>query len=170
MSPRITAELLDRMDAISINFVFSPYERTMRCGYSANDHSRSRPPYLTQRQHIQAIFIERDFDKGNLNAVLTFRNHLLASWRGICLSVCATRDEHSGRVLGYAFDRHTRTSLVIEALQPSNIPQGQRYRRHYFYIGDRDGQFTDSRVVKLCEKNSIVRPMGKMRSSLLNSS
>ncbi len=80
--------------------------------------------------------------------------------RASTLTRCAIRDEHSGRVLGYAIDRHMRTSLVLEALQQAISLRGDDIQGAIFHT-DRGSQFTDRRVMELCEQNGIRRSMGK---------
>ena len=77
--------------------------------------------------------------------------------------LCAIRDEHSGRVLGYSVDRHMRTSLVLEALQQAISLRGDDIQGAIFHT-DRGSQFTDRRVMELCEQNGIRRSMGKTGS------
>ena len=56
-----------------------------------------------------------------------------------------------------------RTSLVLEALQQAISLRGDDLQGAIFHT-DRGSQFTDRRVVELCEHNGIVRSMGKTGS------
>ena len=105
--------------------------------------------------------VERDFDKGRINSVLTSDiTYLRPNEKASSLTLCAIRDEHSGRVLGYSVDRHMRTSLVLGALQQAISLRGDDIKGAIFHT-DRGNQFTDRRVVELCEHNGIIWSMGK---------
>ena len=76
--------------------------------------------------------VERDFDKGRINMVLTSDITYLRVGEGFAY-LCAIRDEHSGRVLGYSVDRHMRTSLVLEALQQAISLRGDDIQGAIFH-------------------------------------
>ncbi len=73
--------------------------------------------------------------------------------------LCAIRDEHSGRVLGYAVDDHMRDELVVAALAMSWVTRGQHCPGLVFHA-DRGGQFTTKDVIRQCEAMKIVWSMG----------
>lgn len=77
--------------------------------------------------------------------------------------LCAIRDACSGRVLGWALANHMRAELVLEALNDAVRSRNMNCVGTIFHT-DRGGQFTDHRVVELCEKFSIVRSMGRTGS------
>ena len=72
--------------------------------------------------------------------------------------LCAIRDEHAGRVLGFALADHMRAELVLEALDAAV------FTRHHDCAGvifhtDRGAQFNDRRVIAACDSFGIVRSM-----------
>ena len=73
--------------------------------------------------------------------------------------LCCIRDEHSGRVLGWALANHMRAELVIEALRDAARTRDFVCVATTFHT-DRGAQFSDGGVAALCEQLGIVRSMG----------
>ena len=114
-APRITAELRAAGEVVSVKTV----AKVMRASGIQGISPRAWRPVTTiadPSPHAIPDLVGRRFDTGVLNAVWTSDITYLATGEG-WLYLCAVRDGHSRRVLGYAFSDSLHTDLVEEALR-----------------------------------------------------
>ncbi len=158
---RITSELVEMGDRVSHNTVatrmrelgiegISP--RSFKVTTTVCDPNATYPPDL----------VERSFDQGRLNAVITSDITYLKIGSGFAY-LCAMRDEHSGRVLGFSVADHMRTELVTEALGHAIAIRNGALAGAILHT-DRGAQFADRKVAAVCEKTGIQRSMGRTGS------
>ena len=111
---RFTSELGEVGDAVSHYTVWARMKELGKEGISlwsfevtttGPDPTASYPPYL----------VEGQFDRGTLNAVVSSDTTYLKIGDGFAY-LCAIRDEHSGRELGFSDAEHMRTEIVTVAL------------------------------------------------------
>jgi putative transposase len=156
-SPRITADLHDEGERVSANTVakimaelgiegISP--RTFKTTTTV-DPAASFPPDLVGRR----------FDQGRIDAVWSSDITYLSCGQGD-MFLCAIRDEHSRRVLGWAVDDHMRTELVTAAVDRAVFTRGGRCRGTILH-SDRGSQYTAHDLAAAAAVHGLRRSMGQ---------
>jgi len=156
-SPRITAELRDQGEVVSAKTVakvmadvgiegISP--RTFKVRTTVADPSASFPPDL----------VEREFDQGRLNAVWLTDITYLSCGEGE-MFLCAIRDGHSRRVLGYSVADHIGADMVTEAIEAAVAVRGGDVRGTVLH-SDRGGEYTANLTAQACFRHGLRRSMG----------
>ena len=156
-SPRITAELRARGEVVTKKTVakimasigvegISP--RTFKVKTTVVDPRASFPPDL----------IERRFDQGRIDAVwLTDITYLTCGEGDMFL--CAIRDGHSRKVLGYSIAEHIGHEMVTTALDRAVATRGGSCRGTILH-SDRGGEYTAHLTAAACFRHGLRRSMG----------
>lgn len=157
-APRITAELRAGGEQVSENTVagimaahgvagISP--RTFHPPTTVADPSAFTPPDL----------IDRNFDQGHLDAVWLSDITYLTCGEGDVF-LCAVRDGHSKRVLGWEAADHMRADLVVNCLEAAVECRGGRVDGVIFHA-DRGSQYTSGAVADFCRDHVIRQSVGR---------
>lgn len=158
---RITCDLADLGEAVSHNTVAVLMRELGIAGISPRVfkvRTTIEDPNATYPEDL----VDRRFDHGALNAVVTSDITYLRIGDGFAY-LCAIRDEHSGRVLGFSVANHMRTEIVTDALRQAIAIRNGALSGAILHT-DRGAQFADRKVASLCEAAGIRRSMGRTGS------
>ena len=155
--PRITAELADNGEQVSHNTVAAVMSDIGICGISPRTF-KVRTTVANSSYGYPPDLVNRRFDQGALDAVWTSDITYLRTGDGFCY-LCAVRDEHSAKVLGYSLSTSMETDIVLTALKGAIAARKGQVEGVIFHV-DRGSQFGDYRVVELCSRFGISRSMG----------
>lgn len=155
-SPRITADLRDAGERVSVNTVAAIMAQLGIEGISPRtfktttvvDPAASFPPDL----------VGRGFDQGRPDAVWSTDITYLRCGQGEAY-LCAVRDEHSRRALGWAVAGHMRTELVLEAVDRAVFVRGGRVDQVILH-SDRGSQYTAHDMAAAARAHGLRRSMG----------
>ncbi|MCX4094587.1 IS3 family transposase, partial [Nocardia sp. alder85J] len=156
-SPRITGELRDRGVQVSAKTVarimaqaglegISP--RTFKMKTTITDPAASFPPDLVGRR----------FDRGRPDAVWTTDITYLTCGEGD-MFLCAIRDGHTRKVLGYSLADHIGAGMVTDAIDAAVTLRGGRVQGTILH-SDRGGEFTAHSTAVACRRHGLLRSMG----------
>ena len=157
-APRITAELRDQGEVVSVKTVAKVMRQAGIEGISA----RPWHPVTTivdPSPHAIPDLVGRRFDTGELNRVWTSDITYLATGQG-WLYLCAVRDGCSRRVLGYAFSNSLHTDLVDEALRRA-VTFREGDTTGVILHADRGCQYTSQQLHDAAEKLDVKLSVGR---------
>jgi transposase InsO family protein len=156
-SPRVTAELRDQgevvtektvakiMAAIGIEGI-SP--RMFKVKTTVVDPAASFPPDLVNRR----------FDQGRPNTVWLTDITYLSCGEGE-MFLCAIRDGHSRKVLGYSIADHISAEMVADAIGAAVATRSGQCRGTILH-SDRGGEYTAHLTAQACFQYGLRRSMG----------
>lgn len=157
-APRITRDLHNEGIFVDKKTVAKAMRRLGIEGISP----RSWVPVTTiqgKATHSIPDLVKRTWDTGELNKVWISDTTYLRTGEG-WLYLCAIRDGHSRRVLGWAMDATHTTELVERALRMAHTLRGKVSDDLVFHA-DRGTQFTSDQLYRVCQELGIDQSMGR---------
>lgn len=157
-SPRITAQLAKRGIKVDKKTVA---KRMKAMGIEGISPRAFAPVTTIQSKKASAIpdLVKRLFDAGELNRVWLSDITYLRTGEG-WLYLCAVRDGHSRRVIGWAMDRTQSTDLVERALRMAHTLRGVVPDGLVFHA-DRGSQYTSDQLWRACKDLGIAQSVGR---------
>ncbi|WP_161965489.1 IS3 family transposase [Rhodococcus sp. P1Y] len=152
---RITAELHDRGEVITEKTV----AKIMRSLGIVGISPRTFKIRTTVVDSFPDDLVQRRFDQGHVDAVWTSDITYLTCGEGY-MYLCAIKDEHSKKALGWAIADHMRTELVLEALDMGVAGRGGDVAGTIMH-SDRGSQYTAEIIKEACERYGLRRSMGE---------
>lgn len=157
-APRITADLREDGEIVSTKTV----AKIMRANGIAGISPRPFTPATTIADgsvHAIPDRVGRRFDQGALNRVWTSDITYLATGQG-WLYLCAVRDGHSRRVIGYAFSDSLHTDIVETALRRAvTFRDGQT--AGVIFHADRGCQYTSDQLARAARPLAVQLSVGR---------
>lgn len=158
-APRITAELAERYQIVLNRKTVA---KRIRLIVIEGISPRAFVPVTTiQSTRKSTLFdlVKRVFDSGELNRVWMSDITYLRTAEG-WLYLCAVREGHSRRVLGWAMDSVQDTYLVQRALRMAHTLRGGVPDGLVFHA-DRGTQFTSEKLWEVCRNLGIAQSVGR---------
>ena len=155
-APRITLDLHEAGERVSRNTVAERMASLGIVGVSPRLFKVTTTP--DPAATYPADLVNRQFHPDGIDELWTSDITYLTVGDGEAY-LCAIRDEGSSRVLGFSLAEHMRTEIVLDALEQSVATRFGHIEGTVFHT-DRGSQFSDGKVVDLCERVGLVRSMG----------
>ena len=157
-APRITAELNDRGEVITEKTVAKIMRSLGVLGISPRTfkvHTTVVDPFASFSEDL----VPRRFNQVRLDAVWPVDITSLTCSEGD-MHLCAIKDEHSKKVLGWAVADHMRTELVFEALDMAVAARGSDVTSTIMH-SDQGSQSTADIMKQTSEHYGLRRSMGE---------
>lgn len=157
-APRITADLREDGEVVSKKTV----AKLMRHHQIRGISPRPWRPVTTlpgQVPHTIPDRVGRRFDRSALNVVWTSDITYLATGQG-WLYLCAVRDGHSRRVVGYAFSDSLHTDVVETALRRAVTFRDAEVTGVIFHA-DRGCQCTSTQLADAAQERGVLLSVGR---------
>ncbi|SOJ55246.1 hypothetical protein MSIMFB_02735 [Mycobacterium simulans] len=156
-SPRITADLRAAGEVVSEKTVAKIMAEIGLVGISPRTF-KVRTTIVDPTASFPADLVKRQFDQGRCDAVWSSDITHLTCGEGD-MYLCALRDEHSKRVLGWSVADHMLTELVTDALAQAVAVRDGNVRGTIMH-SDRGAQFTAQAMARACAEAGLRRSMG----------
>jgi putative transposase len=156
-SPRITAELRDAGDRVSEKTVAAIMAEIGLAGISPRTF-KVRTTIVDPDASFPDDLVDRVFDQGRIDAVWTSDITYLTCGEGD-MYLCAIKDEHSKKVLGWTVADHMRTEMVIDAVDRAVTARGGSCDGVILH-SDRGSQYTANDMALACKRHGLRRSMG----------
>lgn len=157
-APRILADLRDAGETVSRKTVAASLRRQGLAGISPWTFA----PATTMADLNAALpkaLVNRRFDAGEPNRVWTSDITYLRTGEG-WLYLCAVRDGHSRRLVGWAIEEHLRADLVESALAMAVAMRGGLAEQVIFHA-DRGCQYTRRQLARFADKHNLARSVAR---------
>lgn len=157
-APRILADLREEGRVVSRKTVAASLRRQGLAGISPRTFAPATTVVDLDAPPIPDL-VKRRFDHGRINAVWTSDITYLRTGEG-WLYLCAVRDGHSRRVIGWAIEDYLHTDLVEAAVAMAVAMRGQRPERVVFHA-DRGCQYTSAQMARVARDHDLGRSVGR---------